>query len=99
MSPPRPSTPRPAKWGRMAPRAIGRAVSSGLLLWAACGGVAHSADLTFTVLGDCRPGTAHYSITGGAGAPLYARPARGGLYHYVLVTATGTAYNPRMMRV
>ena len=28
----------------------------------------------------------HYFITGGAGAPLYAPPERGGFYHYLLVT-------------
>ncbi len=28
----------------------------------------------------------HYFITGGAGAPLYAPPERGGFYHYLVVT-------------
>jgi len=34
----------------------------------------------------------HYFITGGGGAPLYARPERGGFYHYLLVRVTGDSY-------
>lgn len=33
-----------------------------------------------------------YVITGGAGAPLYATPDRGGFHHYLMVEATGGAY-------
>ncbi len=34
----------------------------------------------------------HYFITGGAGAPLYAAPERGGFYHYLLVTVEQTRF-------
>ncbi len=33
----------------------------------------------------------HYIVAGGAGAPLYAPPDRGGFAHYLLVRVTGTA--------
>lgn len=33
-----------------------------------------------------------YVITGGAGAPLYAPPDRGGFYHYLMVEITGDTY-------
>jgi len=34
-----------------------------------------------------------YFITGGGGAPLYAKPEAGGFYHYLLVTVKDGTYN------
>lgn len=40
-----------------------------------------------------------YIITGGAGAPLYAKPRAGGFYHYLLVTADEGAYQVRVRKL
>ncbi len=41
----------------------------------------------------------HYFITGGAGAPLYAKPERGGVYHYLLVEVSETSYRISVRRL
>ncbi|MCD6362058.1 MAG: metallophosphoesterase, partial [Armatimonadetes bacterium] len=41
----------------------------------------------------------HYFITGGAGAPLYAPPERGGFYHYLLVQVEDDRYRVTVRRV
>lgn len=41
----------------------------------------------------------NYFITAGAGAPLYASPARGGFYHYLRVSFTDTEYEVAPVRV
>lgn len=40
-----------------------------------------------------------YIITGGAGAPLYAPPDKGGFYHYVRVTVWGTETKDEVIRL
>lgn len=40
-----------------------------------------------------------YFITGGAGAPLYASPDRGGFYHYLLVTVAEDTFTVEVRRV
>lgn len=39
-----------------------------------------------------------YFITGGGGAPLYAKPANGGFYHYILVTVGEDTYSARVIK-
>ena len=39
-----------------------------------------------------------YVITGGAGAPLYAKPDKGGFYHYILAFITGAGYTLRVRK-
>ncbi|MGC9317181.1 MAG: metallophosphoesterase family protein [Armatimonadota bacterium] len=41
----------------------------------------------------------HYFITGGAGAPLYAEPARGGFYHYLLVSVADEDFTVEVQRI
>jgi len=41
----------------------------------------------------------HYFITGGAGAPLYTQPERGGFYHYLLVKVEGTRFEVTVRRI
>lgn len=41
----------------------------------------------------------HYFITGGAGAPLYAPPERGGFYHYLLLQVMGTTFTVDVHRI
>lgn len=40
-----------------------------------------------------------YFITGGAGAPLYATPDRGGFYHYLLVTVAEETFTVEVRRI
>lgn len=38
-----------------------------------------------------------YYITGGGGAPLYAKPQEGGIYHYIAVTVEEDTYSARVI--